>query len=201
MSDRNERWSDLDWAKEASRRLGGQQDAASASPSGVELPPAASYTRFRAKARPGVAPAASPEAAAAPPPTSPPKPALPELPSEGVQSWSGLLAWAADAAGAESCFVVDSQGFVLAHHGDWSYEDIEDVGSQLTLIMTRADETEAAGRSRAITLEFGEHWLSGTRISFPDVGELTFVLISREALDRELILALARQVEEGIQRV
>jgi len=118
-----------------------------------------------------------------------------------VQSWSGLLAWATDAAGAKSSFVVDSQGFVLAHHGDWSYEDIEDVGSQLTLIMTRADETEAAGRSRAITLEFGEHWLSGTRISFPEVGELTFVLISRDALDRELILALARQVEEGIQRV
>ena len=194
MSDRNDGWSDLQRAKEASRRLGGMANAGPPRSRGAE--PTRSYTRFRGpKASP---PAPAPTSGNASPAGAVP---APTLPAEVAKTWTGLLTWACEATASESAFVVDSQGFVLAHQGNWSYEDIEDVGSQLTLIMTRADETESAGRSRSISLEFGQHWLNGTRLEFGGVGELTFVLLSQDPLDRALVTAVSRQVEDAMQRI
>ncbi len=191
MSDPHAHWSDEELARDLSQRLEASPSA-SRQPDGDLDSGSGSYTRFCAdRFIPSTAPTAPRPAAESGVPVT-------EPPAGGFSSWTELLQWTMDLSGALACFVVDSQGFVLAHQGQWAYEDIEDVGSQLTVIMTRADETEAAGKSKAITLEFGDFWVFGCRLDISDLGEFTFVIISQAPIPRSLGSELAWQVRRAM---
>lgn len=175
MSGRSGSLYNLSKAKELSKRLR-EAEVVTDRP---DHEPRPVYTKFsfnRAAPPPPAAARQQPPAEAAEQP-------LPEVPEGGFEDLSVMLRWCREATGAEVCFVVDEQGFVLEHSGHWTYEEMEDFGSQLTVILTRADGTETAGKSRSITLSYEDLFLMGMQVAINRETEwLTIVTITREAV-------------------
>ena len=156
------------------------------------------YVRFDAgRFRPTPAPADGEEAS----PASPIVPELPNVPDEGFDSWDDQLDWCAAIGDTRLCFVVDSQGFVLNHHGDWDYDDIEDVASQLTVTMSRADESEVVGRSRVIAIEYEAVWITGIRFQSDGVDELTLVMVSEAPLPPPHVTGISAVVRQSLAQL
>lgn len=161
MNNRSGNLSDIDLARQLSRRLTGL--AAGAPATGKPLP-APGYQPFRIAAK---------EAATAPPVTvQPEQPADPFLveaepapaPPKPVTSWEEFLAWSLELAGGRAAFVVDSQGFVIASRGRIPDDGFEAVGAELCLAMEQLDRLDQdAGILHAIELVFQNHRIIGMR--------------------------------------
>jgi hypothetical protein len=180
MSSRSATSSDLDLARTLSRKL--------AVPGGGTLTrplPGPGYVHF------------------APRPTAPP----PERPpSEGLaielrrfESWDGLLAWCLSLTHASTAFVMDPEGFAIAHQGPLSVEEIQGVGSQLMVAMSQADQLEhASAPALSVCVEFEAFWLSGLRLQAEGRGAFTVGFIAAEPVDRDTRDAIRLQATHNL---
>ncbi len=199
MSSRAVNSSDLERARALSRRLAGESSAPAPSA------PPKGFVRFAGRAAPprsAMAPAGS--AAPAPVPVSvaaaaAPKP-LPPAPAT-FANWDAVLAWCLDVAQAKAAFVVDPEGFVIAHRGDWRFEDLEAVGSQLLDVKERAERIEQAGGVRLIALELESFSLSGMILSLQDGGAMLVGFVDAKELGREGQKAIAAQITKNVERL
>jgi hypothetical protein len=126
---------------------------------------------------------------------------LPPIPDHGFFTMTEVLRWCRDAADAETCFVVDAQGFVLEYDGITPYKDMEDLGSQLTVILSRADETESAGSTRKVELDYESLHLTGIRLSGDDNETLTLVIVSDHPVPAATSGAIASELAEHVYRL
>jgi hypothetical protein len=196
------RSSDLERAKRLTWRL---LDPAAGSEATPEV---RGYVRLGARpepARPPAAPAPSPArapvvaaavASAAPPAIAPALPA-----PTTADSWRELLRWCCQAASGTNAFVVDSQGFVVAHEGTRPFVDIEDLGSQLVVTIGRADQTEVVGPALSLHLEYPTLRVTATRLSVSMREPLLLVLETQSPLSPALQQFICEQVTATLPRL
>lgn len=197
MSSRDVNSSDLERARALSRRLSGESGGPAPSA------PAAGFVRFANRSPPRTARAAaapSPASASASAPiAAAPKP-HPAAPAS-FASWDALLAWCLEVAQAKAAFVVDPEGFVIAHCGDWKFEDLEAVGSQLLDVKERAERIEQAGSAKLIALELESFSLSGMIFSLQGDGAMLVGFVDAKELGKEAQKAIAGQVMKNLERL
>jgi hypothetical protein len=188
MSNRDVSSSDLERARAFSRRLAGESSA----PTPKEEK--AGFTRFanrfearapRPESSPAVAPAQTPLAA---------KPST-------YASWDALLAWCLEVTSSRAAFVVDPEGFVIAHCGDWKFENLEALGSQLLDVKERAERIEQGGNARLIALELESFSLNGMIFSLKDRGTMLVGFIDAKELGREVQKAIDAQVRHNVDHL
>jgi hypothetical protein len=172
MNDRNERSSDIDAAREISRRLSGHGHA-SGSP-GVAQP---RYVVFR---RAQGAPLETGGEQAKPvvrsevsgPPASPPASVplrIEQLAPPAVENWDDFLLWCTQRTGCSSALLVDGQGFVVARFGQGSLEESEGLAAELSLAMEHLAQIDVIpGGLRSATLEYGSLHVAAVRAAVRD---------------------------------
>lgn len=171
----------LDSAAEIAARLVANRETRDAA---EEAPSAPTYVRFRAPATPASAtPVATPE--------DMPFNWEPEM--AGPAGWHVLLSRTQQAVHATGAFVVDPQGLVIACVGHVPGDGAEAVGSRLAFAFEQADRMGEVGtRSQAITIELGDHFLSGLRIAVCDEVRLVVGVCGNQPLSSETLRTLAR---------
>lgn len=107
---------------------------------------------------------------------------IPQLPESDFENWTDLLEWARSATEAEVCFLVDSQGFIFEHQGDYSYEKIEDIGSQLIILFGRVDDVAEAGKSQWLNIAYDSLFVTGIRLLTDGVEQLTAVFVTKKPI-------------------
>jgi hypothetical protein len=192
MSSRDGNSSDLERARALSRRLSGESEAPAPNPPQTRFVRFSNRPTARAASPPAAAPAPSPAPAA-------PKP-LPPSPAS-FESWDALLGWCLELARAKAAFVVDPEGFVIAHCGDWKFEHLEAVGSQLLDVKERAERIEQAGSAKLIALELESFSLSGMVFVLKGGGAMLVGFIDSKELGREAQRAIAAQVAKDLDRL
>ncbi len=107
---------------------------------------------------------------------------------EGLQDWQQLMHWCLELTGAESAFVVDRHGFVVASAGqDSRNDDFEGVGAELCYAMEQLDRLHPDNHKlKAVSLKFDDCCIFSFRAVEADVEEVFVIgVVSAEALPRE----------------
>ena len=199
MKDLGVNLSDIERARELSRRLAGPQAAAGAA---VAAAPIARYVQFGMpiSAMPPSEPSAeavAPEPVAAPAelvpshPTRTVAPAVAEpvaaapapiVEPAGFESLEGMLEWCRCQLDAESAFVVDTQGFVITVDGRAAEDHFEGLGAGLSVSIERLMELDhAAGQLKWVDLEYSGRRIVAIRTHVPDHGAMVLGFIAPAA--------------------
>jgi hypothetical protein len=187
MSGRSASSSDFELARELSHRLLG--DAAVEAP--VAYRPIPGCVRFPARPRT----AASALVAAAPPGAATAEP-------QRFDGWLQALDWGLELSGATTAFVMDPEGFAIAHRGPIGGEVIQGLGSQLMVAMTDTDRLEHPGTpALSVCVEYAAFWITGLRISSSDRGPFTVGLIASHPLSSEVRQVIRDQVVANLGRL
>ena len=207
MRNRHANLSDMEQARQISQRLTGDVQTTNARPAAAAEP----YTRFSAARfttaettpKPPAPPstgAEQPVQVSEPPPSPAPQPAaapgLPSAPDDGFQAWNDLLDWCMEAGDAQFVFVMNQEGFVVSEVGEMPHDEIEGIGSQLTVTMSSVEDMGSAGKPRTLILEFDEFWL--TSIRFP--GEAAPEVLLGMASSAPLAVTQSEGIIEVFQR-
>lgn len=181
--------SDLERARALSVRL-----ASAAAPTARVRPQQATgYVRFRAPspqlggAQHGVRPESRPV------PTLDPE----LLTREG--GWDTLLGWIRSFAEAESAFLIDVRGLLVASAGSVDKDRAEGMGARIVVSMEHADRmADQSARSRSLVIDFGERVVTALRVVLPDGQDLVLCVLAPVALPDdvrdEIHRALAKKV-------
>ncbi len=186
MTSHSESSSDIAAAGRISRRLTGAAPAAGIA-AGSDPP----FIRFRApqpQPQPEPEPLLpEPETVAAPLPPPDPVP-------QDLESWGEFLTWALDHTGGESAFVVDSQGFVIAHCGNVPADGFEGSGAELCLAMEQLDQIDGENQSlRGVELEFLSRRIIAMRVQSDDELEVIVAIEVPNSLSEVVRNAIWRQ--------
>jgi hypothetical protein len=195
MSSRNESSSDLELARALSRRLTGATVPGGASPAQP------GYARFPAQ----------PSASRGGPASGLPEPVaaavVPERAGLTIElrrfdSWETLLDWCRSLTATTNAFVMDPEGFAIAHSGPLAADEVQGIGSQLMVAMTHTDQLDHAG-TPAITvcIEYGAFWLTGMRVVAEGRGAFTVGLLSAVPIDRDSRDAIRLQVANNLEHL
>jgi len=93
----------------------------------------------------------------------------------GIQEWHDFLDTCICSCGAETAFVTDSEGLLVASRGRLHSGEMEGLGARLSIAFQQADRMEiAAGDSRSVMIEFDHLWLSG--IGFHSENQPSFTI-------------------------
>lgn len=77
-------------------------------------------------------------------------------------SWEGIISWCMSISRAETGFVVDSQGFVIASRGRIPYRGIEGAGAELVCSIEQLERIDPdAGKLLYVEIEFDKRRLLG----------------------------------------
>lgn len=157
---RTARSSDIDIARNISRRLSGQSGKPQASAS-------LGYIRFQASRFV---------------PQSPQQPAA----LFGPAIWNEMLALCVEQAHAELAFVVDDQGLVIASHGSEEASLIEGIGARLLIAFEQTDQMSALGdRAESIAIQMGRRWLTGLRMRIDESRPVILGVLGPEVVSQE----------------
>lgn len=178
MKDRDVSSSDIECAREISRRLsafGAKTDSPADAPAAVteyvRFSNAPSRTERNAKATVTVL-------EKEPPANAPEIEPFPPLPRD-TGSWEALLAWTADRFEAESAFIVDNQGFVIANRGKIPSDGFEALGAEVYLAFEQLERLDPlAGRLLWLDLEFTRRRISALRAKVPNREQMVFVAVN-----------------------
>jgi hypothetical protein len=159
----------------------------------------------RAEGQPG-APAAQGYVHFAP---SPPAPATMPGQPEGLtielkrfETWDRLLDWCLSLTRATTAFVMDPEGFAIAHRGALSDEEIQGVGSQLMVAMSQADRLEHPGTpALSVCVEFEVFWVTGLRLAAEGRGAFTMGFIASGPVDLETRDAIRLQATHNLEHL
>lgn len=181
MNDRGANSSDLEIARQLSRKLTG-------APVG-DAPPVAPnrYTRFSAsRLSPSPQPSADALAGTADS-ASPPR---------DFQNWQEFLQWVIDEGFAMGGFVMDSEGFAIAANGTIDDEQAQGMGVSLMMVFNEADEPDHPGTDAdSIAIEYSQFTLTGIRISSSGNYLFTLGLLAAEYLPPGVRNLLRRNAE------
>ncbi len=212
MRERSASSSDIELARELSRRLAGRGKATA---SVGDRPADPGYRRFCTTVPPAPAPIQPPpEPPAVPVPATPPAPPVPvavEEPGEpaqvpqpptGMTTWEEFLAWSLSAAHARAAFVVDSQGFVISSHGNLPADGFEGLGAELCLAMEQLEriDPEAGGLS-ALELVFQNRRIVGVRAVSEEEGSFVVGFVVSAGVSDEAQRIITKQLEESLSRL
>jgi hypothetical protein len=197
MKDRGVSSSDIDRARELSRRLSAF-GSKTRQPS--EAAPAAAYVRFTA-AVPSEA-TTIPSAVASPERTAI-EPAVAELPPlENVDSWETLLTWVSKGLAADAAFVVDNQGFVIANTGKVPTDGFVALGAELCLSFEQLESMDPlAGRPLWLDLEFMRRRIVAFCARVPKREQMLFVAINPAAAYVEKRTAVEKAVLDCMSKL
>jgi hypothetical protein len=167
---------DITLARELSCKLTGQEEAPVSRP---HVEDTAEYVRF-------------PRGAPAKPQTAPAQPvAVKEetkpLPPKQFVTWGDLLNWCMESTTATTAFVLDSDGFVVAHMGVEPINGFDGMGAELAYAMehfSRVDQE--AGGLRSVTLVFRERSLFGFHVRITDAVQLVVGLVTGSPVSTDL---------------
>lgn len=170
MSSRDASSSDLNRAREMSRRLSQLEPGAP--------PQRDAGSRFSASQVTGVptpAPmAATPVPGAEPRSTTPLPARVPPLPA--ATTFEARTSWCREALGADSVFLLDERGLLVASAGSVTAADAEGVGARVVFTFEQADAMRrGSDRTRSICVEFGSGFLTAWR--FPAEGIVLTVCV------------------------
>jgi hypothetical protein len=183
MNGHNASSSDLELARELSRRLLGVEERLAP----VPYQPIPGCVRFPGAAMPPAQPAASPERVVAP-----------DQP-RSFEGWSQVLDWGLDLSGATTGFVMDPEGFAIAHRGPIGGEEIQGLGSQLMVAMSQTDRLEHPGTpALSVCVEYAAFSITGLRVSRGELGPFTLGFIAARPLAPEVRRVIREQVDANL---
>lgn len=176
-------FSDLDRAREISRRLAGSRSLPDPPARvGVAPPDPAGFVSLRRTAT---------TTAAALMPTAPPPEVREAL---GSGRWDALLDWALSAASCQAGFVVDPRGLVVGCRGPLPVAQAEGLGSRLMAALDQARQMAGPkdGPEPSVTIQFGDVLLTAFAARPGDGSVLTIGLIGRGVVPAETRRGVAR---------
>lgn len=193
---------DLNRARELSRKLSAVEPSAPQPAQALPTPP----LRFTAAQVKGVPPpalaapavaangAAANGAATAGAPTPPP---LRMPPPPTVTTFEGRTTWCRDALSADAVFLLDERGLLVASAGAVQSGEAEGIGARLVFTFEQTDAMKrGTDRTRSISIEFGNSFLTGWR--FPLEGViLTLCVVTAKALPPGAAAIVARAYASG----
>jgi hypothetical protein len=113
-------------------------------------------------------------------------------------SWESLLDWCLEVYPARVGFVVEPEGFVIAHAGDWSLGHLEGVGPQLITVAEQVREIEDAGAMRFFALRFESYWLTGVAARRDGMGVFVVAFLGAQPMDPDVQVSIQAQVEHNL---
>ena len=183
MSSRSVTSSDLELARTLSRRLSGAQTSGQ-----PPAPTGPGYVRF------------APRPIAAVPVAAQPAGVTVEL--VRFDTWDKLLDSCLSLTRATTAFVMDPEGFAIAHRGALSMEEIQGLGSQLMVAMSEADRLEHPGTpALSVCVEFETIWVTGIRVVGEGRGAFTMGFIAAAPVDRDARNAITLQVTHNLEHL
>ena len=186
MSRASANFSDLSLARDLSLRL-----MPRAKPSEVEetRPRTVTYVTFRAQPEP------SEQRRVHVASHRPPEPSVALEPPPPVRNWDDMLRWCLSVTAAKTVFVMDSQGFVIAKEGSWSYEDAEAMGTQIMVALDRFDELDSTNkRALSVSVEFRSFWLTGIRVPAESPDCFTLGVLRNDPPSAQIVQHVSREV-------
>lgn len=201
QSSRVEISSDLNRARELSRKLSAVEPSAPQAAPVLPSPP----LRFAAAQVKGVPPPAPAPAVAANGQASngqaangaatPAPLRMPPPPTN--TTFEGRTTWCRDALQAEAVFLLDERGLLVASSGAVQSGEAEGIGARLVFTFEQTDAMKrGTDRTRSISIEFGNGFLTGWR--FPLEGViLTLCVVTSKALPPGAAAIVARAYASG----
>lgn len=128
--------------------------------------------------------------------------ATPPVPTRELVTWDDLLEWVLGISGASAAFVVDSQGFVIGRGGELPEDGFEGVGAELSDVFEKLDRIHPAGTAlSSVDLPVPDGRLVGLR-SGNDEGQTFMVgLVVPSPLGETVKEAVVRQVGLSLSAV
>lgn len=175
-SDRTDSSSDLESARELSRRLVAPRAAGH-----VVAPSDSDFVRFTFSSvmRRSAASESRTSSTGVAPGHEAPKP-------ESATTWDDFLARSLPVAEAHAAFLMDGQGLLVASCGPIPAADLEGVGGRLMAALEHGRKMQLEeGREPAVVVELGSAWLTGFAVPLRDGSTLTMGVVGPAALHAE----------------
>jgi chromosome partitioning protein len=101
----------------------------------------------------------------------------------GIEEWHDFLDTCICSCGAETAFVTDSEGLIVASRGRLHAAEMEGIGTRLSIAFQQADRMEiAAGDSQSVLIEFDHLWLSGVGFRADDRPSFTIGILGKDPI-------------------
>ena len=111
------------------------------------------------------------------------------------ESWEGIIAWCMSISRAETGFVVDSQGFVIASRGRIPSQGIEGTGAELVCSIEQLERIDpSAGRLLSVEIEFDNRRLVGFVANSGENNNYVAGLIAPEPLNTTIKQKIVQQI-------
>jgi hypothetical protein len=110
-------------------------------------------------------------------------------------SWEGIIAWCMSLSRAETGFVVDSQGFVIASRGRIPSQGIEGVGAELVCSIEQLERIDPdAGRLLSVEIDFDKRRLVGFVAGSGEINDYVVGLMAPEPLNASIKHKIIQQI-------
>ena len=107
-------------------------------------------------------------------------------------TWDAFLIWCLDISDAETGFIVNPQGFVIASWGKPPEKGYDGLGAEVAFALDQNARIDPnRGRLKAMYLDFGDVWITGIRLELADSSFVLGLLGSAP-----LVTATRRLVEQ-----
>lgn len=115
------------------------------------------------------------------------------------ESWEDIVAWCMSLSRAETGFVVDSQGFVIASRGRIPGHGIEGIGAELVCSIEQLERIDPdAGRLLSVEMEFDKRRLAGFVAGSDEQNSYVVGLIAPEPLSTLLKKNILKQISNNL---
>jgi len=113
--------------------------------------------------------------------------------------WEDIIAWCMSLSRAETGFVVDSQGFVIASRGRIPSQGIEGAGAELVCSIEQLERIDPdAGKLHSVEIEFDKRRLVGFVAGFSDQNTYYAGLIAPEPLNTHMKHKILQQINHNL---
>lgn len=121
---------------------------------------------------------------------------------QDFDSWEGILAWCMSLSRAETGFVVDSQGFVIASRGRIPSQGIEGIGAELVCSIEQLERIDPdAGKLSFVEMEFDKRRLAGFVACSDKNNEYVAGLIAPEPLNSVVKHKIIQQIIHNLPQI
>jgi hypothetical protein len=118
---------------------------------------------------------------------------------EKFTAWEDCIAWCMQAMRAESAFVVDSQGFIIATRGRVPSHGFECTGAELVYSMDQLERIDPeAGKLYWIDLDYDKHRLVGFVTPAEDMEYFIVGMVAPDPSYNSLKHTISRQIIESL---
>jgi hypothetical protein len=119
--------------------------------------------------------------------------------SEEIYSFDPLLAWGKSVSGAESVFIVDSQGFVIASRGKAPADGFDAVGAEMCYKLSLLEGIEStAGKLVWADLEYNRTKIYGFRVTSEHEEDFIIGFISHSFVTDDLKRLIRHQFRRSL---